>query len=413
MAKYVCSGAKLKCTMGSKESELMVIPTGRCPVFIKGNLVGTIMDYKPIVNIKPFGQCRSLANPIVAAATAANYGRLQPMPCIPNTVTPWIGGKLRVTISGEPTLLENSVQTCMWAGLIEITNPGQDFVWEGAQSLSATTEKVISEAKAKSVAVDGKGADKTENEKVKPLTVKDFAEILEKIESEREYEAARHYASNHINYWIINKLARKYVDETDEEKKEEEKDNDPNLMPSRFMILYGADDEKLEANGNKNDYPDGFDGEPEHKMSVAKLREALIYFGNDNIKETGPFDNDVYFAFLQYLRRYSRVDYNAYFPEDALDIAVPTEHFAGEHGVFTWKYFEEDGHERDHESVIEALSPALGDRLLAEKGVNPRDYLPGVCYRYPWVPFDADVVSECKIIHNESVTHLGEDINNG
>jgi len=406
MAKYVCSGAKMKCSMGSKESDFKVIRTGRCPVFIKGNLVGTIMDHKPFINIKPFGQCQSLANPTVAAATAAANGKLQKMPCVPNIPAPWIGGKMRVTISGEPTLLENSVQTCMWAGLIEFTNPGQDFVQEGAQSLNADTNKVISEAKAKSVAVNARNADETEKKGVKPLTVKDFVEILEKIEREQEYEAARHYASNHINYWIINKLAKKFVDETDEEKKEEEKDNDPNLMPTRFMILYGADDEGLKANGNIDDYPDSFEGEPEHKMNVAKIREALILFGNYNIKETGPFDHDVYFAFLQYLRRYSRVDYDAHFPEEVLDGETSTEHFAGEHGVFTWKYFDEDGHARDHDSIIEALSPELGDRLLAEKGANHRDYLPGVCYRYPWVPFNAltDKNVKIEIINLDNMT---------
>ncbi len=181
MAKYACSGAKLKCSMGSRESELGVIPVRRSLVRIKGNLVGTIMDNKPFVNIRSFGQCQSLANPTVAAATAACNGKLQKMPCIPNTTTPWIGGKMRVCICGEPTLLDNSKLMCMWAGFIEITDPGQDFVQEGFEpSHNASNVSVASEEKAERVDVEG--GEVVAPEEVKPLTVKDFVEILKKIE---------------------------------------------------------------------------------------------------------------------------------------------------------------------------------------------------------------------------------------
>jgi murein DD-endopeptidase MepM/ murein hydrolase activator NlpD len=57
-------------------------------------------------------------------------------------------------------------------------------------------------------------------------------------------------AAYHVDYWNLTKLARRYVDETDEERKELERDNDPNLMPSRFMLLYGADDDKLRLTRN-------------------------------------------------------------------------------------------------------------------------------------------------------------------
>src|SRR5215510_12008097 len=101
MSYYVCSGAKLKCSMGSRESDLTVLPVRPALARIEGNLMGTIMDYKPFANIKPFGQCQSLTNPAVAAATSANYGRLQKMPCVPVIVSPWIGGKMGVRICGE------------------------------------------------------------------------------------------------------------------------------------------------------------------------------------------------------------------------------------------------------------------------------------------------------------------------
>jgi len=388
--------------MGSKESELCVIRTGRCPVSINGKLVATIMDHKPFVNIKPFGQCQSLANPTVAAATSANYGRLQKMPCVPNIVAPWIGGKMRALISGEPVLLDNSKQTCMWAGMIEITNPGQDFVMEGAEPLNANNSKVESEKKAKAAVVAAGSAEESEEEaeavtengeaseeeekeeekeEAKKLTVKDFVEILEKIEAKQGYEAARHYASNHIDYWNINKLTESFVKGDNDNA-----DNDPNIMPTRFMILYGADDNKR---SEIDDYPDSFGDEPDHKMSVKKLREALIIFGNYNLEKTGPFDDDVYFAFMQYLRQYNRVDLDRNFADDEFYEDTKSEHFAKEHGVFTWKYFED--HDCDHDSIVEELNPEYGDELLTEKGANLQDYLPGVSYHYPCVPFRAAI----------------------
>ena len=47
------------------------------------------MDNQPIANIAPFGVCISLANPAVAAATAAAMGVLVPLPCMPVTPAPW------------------------------------------------------------------------------------------------------------------------------------------------------------------------------------------------------------------------------------------------------------------------------------------------------------------------------------
>ena len=124
MPYYVCKGAKLKCSMGNQQSDLGVVHPVK-PVYLHGENMANIMDNKPMMNINPFGQCKSLANPTVAAATAANLGRLQPMPCIPNTVTPWTGGKTDVLVKMQPALLNNGKLMCMWAGMIEVTNEGQ------------------------------------------------------------------------------------------------------------------------------------------------------------------------------------------------------------------------------------------------------------------------------------------------
>jgi hypothetical protein len=83
------------------------------------------MDFAPMVNIATFGTCKSLANPTVAAATAAAYGVLQQMPCIPATVAPWIPGKVNVLVQNLPALTDDCKCMCMWAGIIEISFPGQ------------------------------------------------------------------------------------------------------------------------------------------------------------------------------------------------------------------------------------------------------------------------------------------------
>lgn len=123
MATYVCSSAQMKCSMGSSPAVLTVLPIRT--VFLAGKPKANISDHQPMVNIAPFGLCRSLANPTVAAATAANLGRLQPMPCIPNTPVPWIGGKTDVIEKGQPALLNTCKLQCMWAGTIELITNGQ------------------------------------------------------------------------------------------------------------------------------------------------------------------------------------------------------------------------------------------------------------------------------------------------
>jgi len=125
MSYYVCKGAKLKCSMGDQQSDLGVIHPVQT-VYLHGGNMANIMDYKPMMNIKPFGQCKSMANPTVAAATAANYGKLQPMPCMPNTTSSWMNGKTNTFVRGQQTLMNDCKLMCAWAGMIEVTEEGQE-----------------------------------------------------------------------------------------------------------------------------------------------------------------------------------------------------------------------------------------------------------------------------------------------
>lgn len=114
----------MKCSFGDKESRLKIPKTHK--MFIHGKAQGNIGDFKPNENIMPFGKCSSLANPTVAAATAANNGVLKPMPCVPATVIPWVNGKADFLIENNPALINESTNTCIWCGLIEIVKDGQD-----------------------------------------------------------------------------------------------------------------------------------------------------------------------------------------------------------------------------------------------------------------------------------------------
>ena len=130
---YVCNGARLTCSMGSSVSMLVVLPNRK--VLLDGQPQANIMDHKPMVNIMPFGLCRSLANPTVAAATAAHHGVLTPMPCIPNTTTPWLNGEKKLLMKQFPALCQDCKLTCAWAGTISIIHCGQGM-GQGAFPLS-------------------------------------------------------------------------------------------------------------------------------------------------------------------------------------------------------------------------------------------------------------------------------------
>lgn len=78
-----------------------------------------------MMNIGSFGMCSSLANPTVAAATAAALGALTPMPCVPATSAPWAPGSPTVQIASTPALNNNSKAMCSYGGVIQIVMPGQ------------------------------------------------------------------------------------------------------------------------------------------------------------------------------------------------------------------------------------------------------------------------------------------------
>lgn len=109
----VCTGAMLHCSFGIAPATLNVLPTSR--TIVNSLPMANIMDNKPFVNILPFGMCNSIANPTVAAATAAALGVLTPMPCIPAISAPR-GTRLTHGISGQYSRSHRPVTVALHVG---------------------------------------------------------------------------------------------------------------------------------------------------------------------------------------------------------------------------------------------------------------------------------------------------------
>lgn len=141
--KYVCTGATLKCTMGTSTTKLKATPKN---VSLTGENQANIADYVSMVNVPSFGKCRSLGYPPTASATAANHGKLTPMPCVPGTCPKWKAMDKDSLICGEPALLEPAILKCMYGGTISIVSPGQMLeikMQAVSQSLKANEQETI------------------------------------------------------------------------------------------------------------------------------------------------------------------------------------------------------------------------------------------------------------------------------
>ena len=122
--KYVCTGATLKCTMGTSCPKLIATPKN---VSLTGKEQANVADYVSMKNVPSFGRCRSLGYPPTASATAANHGTLTPMPCVPGTCPKWQTVDKDSLICGEAALLEPATLRCVYGGIISIVNPGQSL----------------------------------------------------------------------------------------------------------------------------------------------------------------------------------------------------------------------------------------------------------------------------------------------
>lgn len=116
------------------------------------------------------------------------------------------------------------------------------------------------------------------------LTLKSIREILEGVEMERDYEAAKLLACALDYDWLCS-LAEQGGE-----------DNDPNQMPTRFLLLPGMDDGKLKT---VDPHPATEGGEP-HAINITNLRIALNTLGFA-CAAAGPFDSELLAALKKYL----------------------------------------------------------------------------------------------------------------
>lgn len=126
MAKLVTAGASLQCPFGTTPCSLVVTDPSRPKC---GNmLMATIQDMAPGTNIPTFGLCQTISNPQVSIATSAAMGTLTPQPCVPAITSAWTPGSPLMKVKGTPALTNVCKCSCMWGGVISITNPGNSAI---------------------------------------------------------------------------------------------------------------------------------------------------------------------------------------------------------------------------------------------------------------------------------------------
>jgi len=124
MPPLVSATATLSCSMATPAASVPLATTPKGTPVNAGAPAATIDDYIPLTNIPSFGMCGAIANPAVAAATAAKSGAFTPAPCTPAVNTPWTPGATRLKIGDRPALHQGCQAICAWGGLITISTPG-------------------------------------------------------------------------------------------------------------------------------------------------------------------------------------------------------------------------------------------------------------------------------------------------
>jgi uncharacterized Zn-binding protein involved in type VI secretion/nucleoid-associated protein YgaU len=243
--------------------------------------------------------------------------------------------------------------------------------------------------------------EKEEQKKQTEFTLSDIIDILKSIESQDGFEAARAFAS-YLDYRALTEMARAFTTGENTNQK-----NDPNAMPTRFMLLYGMDDGKLR---DVNEHPDNFEGQPKHKINIANLRKALQLF-DTQIGEKGPYDDKLFAAYKMFLnqviaRQQKTADKHVSQERETLGA------IAQQYGLSTWKHLYEINKSKigDNPDLLKSgtkldipqWNSTSWNKKIEDKGADPTYYTNGTTYRYPWVPFSFTMGKENGDASNET-----------
>jgi len=123
MGVLVATGAQVECSFGDMPG-VFIASAERVAATAPAGVITDVEDE----NITPFGMCSAPTNPEVITATAAAGGtELVPVPCV-TVLSPWAPGAVGVTINGVTALDDESDCLCAWAGVVSVTDPGQERV---------------------------------------------------------------------------------------------------------------------------------------------------------------------------------------------------------------------------------------------------------------------------------------------
>jgi len=225
------------------------------------------------------------------------------------------------------------------------------------------------------------------------LTIADIVDILEGIERDEGYEAARFFATR-LDYGKLTEMAKAFISGEDDDS-----NNDPNLMPTRFMLLYGMDDNSLSSADN---HPDNFENAEAHVINIENLRKGLKLLGYE-VADSGSYDDEVYVAHMQYLSKSAKSP-KKFDTTHVVEEGESLGTIAADYGLVSWKYLYEINNEAigDNPDLLKAGTEleipqwdnTTGDEKIKEKDADPWPYVNGLQYRYPWVAFSVTLVDD-------------------
>ncbi len=227
----------------------------------------------------------------------------------------------------------------------------------------------------------------------KKITIRDIVSILKDVEKRSGYQAALHSA-RYLDYSALCDMTKAYVREENTNP-----DNDPNIMPTRFMILYGADDNMLSEIDSHYD-------SPSHKITVSNLRKALQAV-DSTVQEKGPYDDYLYSSYYQCTKQlFRRINEKEHVVKEDENLGK----IADKSGLTLTSVYEcNKGVIGDNPDILKPGTKlyfphydfSTIDEMIRNCGGDPAKLTKGFSYVYPWVIFSVTLSNKDGSIYME------------